>query len=99
MKTGKTLKKIRLDDIQYIEGEKEYVKLVGVTDEILLYRRLKEIEEQLPDFFIRVHNSFILNSRQIIKIEDNHVYIKDKRIPIGDKFREKFMAAIQKRMF
>jgi two-component system, LytTR family, response regulator len=99
VKTGKTLKKIRLDDIEYIEGEKEYVKLVGNAEEILLYRRLKEVEEQLPNHFIRVHNSFILNSRQIIKIEDNHVYIKDKRIPIGDKFREKFMAVIQKRLF
>ena len=99
VKTGKTLKKIRLDNIQYIEGEKEYVKLVGNAEEILLYRRLKEIEEQLPEFFIRCHNSFILNSSHIIKIEDNHVYIKDKRIPIGDKFREKFMALIDKRMF
>jgi two-component system LytT family response regulator len=99
VKSGKTLKKIRLDDIQYIEGEKEYVKLVGLAEETLIYRRLKEVEEQLPAPFLRVHNSFIVNSRQIIKIEDNHVYIKDKRIPIGDKFREKFMAAIQKRIF
>jgi two-component system, LytTR family, response regulator len=99
VKTGKTFKKIRLDDIQYVESEKEYVKLVSITEEILLYRRLKEVEEQLPAPFIRIHNSFIVNSLQIIKIEDNHVYIKDKRIPIGDKFREKFMALIQKRMF
>ena len=49
----------------------------------------KKLKSSYTSFFIRVHNSFILNSRQIIKIEDNHVYIKDKRIPIGEKFRRK----------
>ena len=46
VKSGKTLSRIRLEDILYFEGEKEYVRLVTGTGQLLIYRRLKEIEEQ-----------------------------------------------------
>ena len=99
VKSGKTLSKIRLDDILYFEGEKEYVRLVTETGQLLIYRRLKEIEEQLPLPFVRVHNSYIVNTKQINKIQDNHVYIGGKQIPISEKFKDRFMAVIQQRIF
>jgi len=86
VKSGKVLNKILLEDILYFESEKEYVKLVTGQTQLLLYRRLKDIEEQLPPPFVRVHNSYIINTKLLIKIEDNHIYIADKRIPvIGDE--------------
>ena len=65
VKSGKVLRKILLEDIQYFEGEKEYVRLVTPTEQLLIYRRLKEIEEQLNPPFVRVHNSYIVNTKQI----------------------------------
>jgi DNA-binding LytR/AlgR family response regulator len=44
VKSGKTLGKIRMEDILYFEGEKEYVRLVTTTERILIYRRLKDIQ-------------------------------------------------------
>ena len=99
VKSGKVVRKILLEDILYFEGEKEYVRLVTPQEQILIYRRLKEIEEQLLPPFIRVHNSYIINSKQLVKIEDNHIYISDKRIAIGEKFRDGFMELINKRKF
>lgn len=98
-KTGKTLRKILLDEVLYFEGDKEYVRLVSNTEEILIYRRLKEIEEQLPKPFVRVHNSYIVNTRLLNKIQDNHIYIGSKQIPVGDKFRDLFMGVIRERLF
>lgn len=98
-KSGKTLRKILLDEILYFEGEKEYVRLVTGTEELLIYRRLKDIEEQLPQPFVRVHNSYIVNTKQLNKIQDNHIYIGSKQIPVSDKFRESFMEAIRQRIF
>lgn len=97
VKSGKVLNKILLDDIFYFEGEKEYARLVTAQTQLLIYRRLKDIEEQLPQPFTRVHNSYIINTKQLIKIEDNHIYIANKRIPISEKFRENFMSIINKR--
>ena len=99
VKSGKTLSKIRLEDILYFEGEKEYARLVTGTGELLIYRRLKDIEEQLPLPFIRVHNSYIVNTKQLEKIQDNHIYIAGKQIPISEKFKAELMAVIQQRIF
>lgn len=97
VKSGKVLNKILLEDILYFEGEKEYVRLVTSSIQLLIYRRLKDIEEQLSEPFVRVHNSYIINTKQLVKIEDNHIYIADKHIPISEKFKENFMAIINKR--
>jgi len=99
VKSGKVLRKILLEEIQYFEGEKEYVRMVTPVEQILIYRRLKEIDDQLQAPFVRVHNSYIVNTKQINKIQDNHIYIANKQIPISEKFKDKFMAVIQQRIF
>jgi two-component system, LytTR family, response regulator len=99
IKSGKTIRKIRLEDILYFEGEREYVRVVTGQEQLLVYRRLKDIEEQMSPPFVRVHNSYIVNTRQLVKMEDNHIHIADKRIPVGEKFKEGFMEVINKRKF
>jgi len=99
VKSGKTWKNILLDSILYFEGEKEYVRVVSAVDELLIYRRLKEIEEQLQAPFIRVHHSYIVNIKMLDKVQDNHIYIGNKQIPISDKFRSGFMEMIKQRAF
>lgn len=99
VKSGKTLRKVLLDEVLYFEGEKEYVRLVTGTEELLIYRRLKEIEEQLSLPFVRVHNSYIVNTKLLSKIQDNHIYIGSKQIPVSEKFREVFMKVIKQRIF
>ena len=99
VKSGKVLSKIRLDDILFFEGEKEYVRLVATTGQLLIYRRLKDIEEQLTLPFVRVHNSYIVNTKQLEKIQENHIYIGGKQIPVSEKFRAAFLAVIQQRIF
>lgn len=99
VKSGKVLRKIVLKDILYFEGEKDYVRLATGQEQLLIYRRLKDIEEQLKPPFIRVHNSYIINYEQLNKMEDNHIYIADKRIPVSEKFRDRFMEIIHKNKF
>jgi len=99
VKSGKILRKILLKDIMYFEGEKDYARLVTSQEQLLIYRRMKDIEEQLKPPFMRVHNSYIINYDHLIKIEDNHIYIADKRIPVSEKFRSGFMEIINKKKF
>lgn len=99
VKSGKILRKILFEDILYFEGEKEYVRIVTPEEQLLIYRRLKDIQEQLASPFVRVHNSYIVNTRLLEKIQDNHVFIAKKQIPISDKFKNEFMAVIQQRIF
>lgn len=99
IKSGRTLNKVLLKDILYFEGEKEYARLVSTQDKILIYKRLKDIEEQLSPAFTRVHNSYIVNVARVDSIRDNHIFIGARQIPISEKFRESFMNIIQKKTF
>ncbi|PSL45665.1 LytTR family two component transcriptional regulator [Chitinophaga niastensis] len=97
LKSGKTLHQIKLSEILYFEGEKEYVRVVTNKSEILIYKRLKELTEQLSPPFTRVHNSYIVNTGHIDKIQDNHIFIAGKCIPLSETFRAPFMELIQPR--
>ena len=99
VRSGKTLHKILLSDILYFEGEREYIRLVSSETQILIYRRLKEVQEQLDLPFLRIHNSYIVNTERLDKIQDNHVFMAGKQIPISEKFRNKFMMLINERLF
>ena len=99
VKSGTELRKILLPEILFFESRKEYVRVVTKTFEVLTYRRLKDIEAQLALPFTRVHNSYIVNIRQMNKIQDNQIYIGDVQIPIGEKFREGVMEMIRKKTF
>ncbi|HTI92934.1 MAG TPA: LytTR family DNA-binding domain-containing protein [Puia sp.] len=99
IKSGRMLYKVLLKDILYFEGEKEYARVVTKDQKLLIYRRLKDIEEQLSSSFARVHNSYIVNLARLDAIKDNHVFIGAKQIPISEKFREVFMNRIKQRVF
>ena len=99
VKSGTELRKILLDEILFFESRKEYVRVVTRAFEVLTYRRLKDIEAQLSMPFARVHNSYIINIRQINKIQDNQIHIGDIQVPIGEKFREGVMEMVRKRTF
>lgn len=89
--------KIRFDEIQYIEAQQEYVKLFLVQNsQVMVYKRMKQMEEQLPSNFIRIHNSYIINSNYLEYIVDNHVAINDLKIPISSSYKAKLMEIIEK---
>jgi DNA-binding LytR/AlgR family response regulator len=99
VKSGTALRKILLPEILFFESRKEYVRVVTQTFEVLTYRRLKDIEAQLGMPFARVHHSYIVNIRQMNKIQDNHIHIGEMQIPIGEKFRDGLMEMIRKKTF
>jgi two-component system, LytTR family, response regulator len=99
IKSGRAFQRILLKEILYFEGEKEYVRVVTPAHKLLVYRRLKDIEEQLSASFARVHNSYIINIALVESIRDNHIFIGGKQIPISEKFREAFMNRIKQRVF
>lgn len=99
VKTTRGHKKVMLQEILYVEGDKEYVKLVTTTESVTVYRRLKSVEAQLEYPFIRVHNSYIINMEKMDGFFDNHMLIADQRIPLGDKYRAQFMARLNQKLF
>lgn len=85
------------DDILYIEGLKDYVKIFTESQSkpILSLTSLKALEEELPsDRFVRIHRSYIIHKNKITIINKRRVLIGEKQIPMGDTYRKQFMALI-----
>lgn len=81
--------KVKLNDIQYIEGLKEYVSYFTREKRIIVLQSLKSIEETLPsNKFIRVHRSYIVPIEKIKTLDGNQVQIGDKLIPIGRSYKD-----------
>ena len=93
VKSEYKLLQINLDDIRYIEGLKDYVKIHTEQSPhpILSLMNMKAIEQMLPSSrFIRVHRSFIVQKSKIREIERNRIVFGDVYIPIGDSYKQAF---------
>ncbi|MCB0373055.1 MAG: response regulator transcription factor [Muricauda sp.] len=85
--------KIDLDDIEYIQGLKDYLKIhvVGTNKAILTLMSFKDILDRLPSHqFMRVHKSFVVNISCIKTVQRNRIVINDVRIPIGESYKSGF---------
>ncbi|GGJ57453.1 LytTR family DNA-binding domain-containing protein [Virgibacillus salexigens] len=56
---------INIEDILFIEKQRQCVLINTPNGEIIIYKTLKEISGYLPDYFRRVHRSFIINKKLI----------------------------------
>lgn len=98
VKDGTKLVKVRLADILFVEGLKDYVTIHTPTQKIVSLQRLKALEGQLPpDRFIRIHNSYIVAIEAIDVVHKGEVQIGDKFLPVGETYRKSFKEAIDRK--
>ncbi|WP_221390130.1 LytTR family DNA-binding domain-containing protein [Dyadobacter sp. NIV53] len=101
LKVEYQLVRIAYEDILYMEGLKDYVKvhLKSGSKPILSLTSLKALEEKLPSSkFMRVHRSFIVNLDKIGAITRNTIQIGSTTIPVSDQYKEIFSQFLSKWM-
>lgn len=93
--------RVRLEDILYIEGVKDYVRIcLADGSHVMTQMSLKTMGEQLPaDEFARVHRSYIVHMPEVKTIERGRIVFGKVRIPISDSFRDEFMQRLAQRAF
>jgi DNA-binding LytR/AlgR family response regulator len=95
VKADYKLYKINLEDILYIEGLKDYVKIYTGDKPIVTQMSMKGLEEKLPAHdFIRIHRSFIVAFSKIDFIQKHMLTIGKKEIPISDHYRDELFKII-----
>jgi len=83
--------KVVFDDITYIEGLKDYIKihLKSTTKSIITRMSMKSLEDELPaDTFIRIHKSYIVSVKHITAVRKNSVFIDTAELPVSDNYRD-----------
>ena len=95
LKTDYRIIKVCISDIVYIEGMSEYLKvwIDGEAKPIITLLSMKKIEERLPDYFMRIHRSYIINLTKIQEVNKNRVIMgPDVYLPVGDLYKEVFQS-------
>lgn len=89
VKSDYKLRQVFINKILYIEGLKDYVKfyIEGEEHPLVSLLSLKALEEMLPEGFLRVHRSYIVQCSKIKTIERNRIVFGNTYIPIGDTYR------------
>lgn len=86
---------IKLDDILYLESLSDYVKL-HFNDETLTTREtISSFEESLPETFIRIHRSYIVNQNHITKFNSTSVKIDETELPISRTYKSDTLAVLE----
>lgn len=90
VKSDYKLVQIRLEDILYIEGLKDYLKIYieGQPRPVLSLLSMKSMEERLPyPRFMRVHRSYIVQMAKVKTLDKTQILFGKSRIPISDSYR------------
>jgi two-component system LytT family response regulator len=102
IKTEHKIVRIKIDDIEYIESMREYVRIHLINEKpVMTLVRLKNIGQSLPnDIFMRVHRSYIVNLNHIKTIERNRiVYDNNVRVPVSEQYSENFSNFVKDKLF
>ena len=95
LKTDYRIVKVSISDIRYVEAMSEYLKvwIEGEPKPIITLLSMKKMEERLPDNFMRIHRSYIINLTKIQEVNKNRVIMDaETYLPIGDNYKEAFQA-------
>lgn len=88
--------KIIVDDILYMEADRNYSRIFTRNKEYLLATTLKTIEEKLAmPSFLRIHRSYIVNLAHIDEVADGYIIIAQKSIPLSAGLKEQLLQRIQ----
>lgn len=89
---GKNIFKLQYENLNYLEGYGEYVKVITNNKTYLVRDSMSEFENKLsPEQFIRIHKSYIVNIQKITGFSTIHVLLNNIELPIGRIYRDKTM--------
>lgn len=84
--------KIAFEEIVYIEGLKDYIRIHTANDKVMMLENMKDILEKLPENrFMRIHRSYIIATDKIKVIEGNRIQMRNLDfVTIGETYRKSF---------
>jgi len=86
-----SLVKVMFEDIIWIEGLRDYIKvnLKSTKKPLIVRTSLKAIEPELsPNKSVRIHKSYLIAISEITAVRKNSIFIKEMELPVGETFRD-----------
>ena len=87
--SNRQLVRIPYDDILYIESLSDYIKVHSTTQEAVASKeKISALEEKLPEQFLRIHRSFIINTKKIMRFNSNEIELNGIQLNIGRSYKK-----------
>lgn len=83
-------KKVPLNvaDIQLVESLSDYIKIHLENSTLITRERISKMEEELPENFIRIHRSFLVNKKYVVSYTSEKVAVAGLELTIGRKYKQ-----------
>lgn len=91
--------RIELSQICYFKSDRKKICGVGRNgSEIIFYHKLDDVQRELPDFFQRVHNRYLVNMNYVSRAEAARCICNQEEIPVSRTYKQAFAVAFAQRM-
>lgn len=95
VKADYKIQKIQYSEMLFVEGMREYVRIHTTSRRITVRQSMNRLEESLPDHFIRVHRSHIINLDHLESISPHSVTVAGHELPVSKSYRDALQARIE----
>ena len=94
VKDGTKLTQIHFDHVNFIKSESNYVIFNLGEKQVMSLLSMKELALKLPDNFVRIHRSFMVNIKKIDYLTAEEVVVQNHTLPIGSTYKAELMEKI-----
>jgi DNA-binding LytR/AlgR family response regulator len=92
IKTEFRLEKLRLNELLYVEGMRDYRRIFTIGKQILTLETFGELEQRIPSSIAcRVHKSYMVALDKIDSVERDLIRVGKIEIPVSETYRSRFM--------
>jgi len=94
--SNRKVTKIPYDEIVYIESLSDYIKVITENNQIRSKEKISNLASRLPEIFLRIHRSFIINTDRLKNISSDEVTVDDITLTIGRSYRKTVKDSLKK---
>ncbi len=96
LREGKTIRKILLQTVLWMEAKGDYVKIVTLEENYVIHTTLRSVEEKLLGReFVRIHRGYVVPISKIDYVEDNVAFIQGLPLPVSDTYKNNFLKQLR----
>ncbi|MEL6536220.1 MAG: LytTR family DNA-binding domain-containing protein [Bacteroidota bacterium] len=94
--TQRKFQRIRFEEVLFVESLKDYVRIHLKEEQVMTKDKISEFLGKLPDYFLRVHRSYLVNTHHISGFTAQDIEIGPHEIPIGISYKQSVMDALKR---
>lgn len=93
-RSGETMYRIPKKSILYFASDRRQVSCVSTARTYLFYGKLDEVEREVGDGFVRIHQRYLVRTGAVDRLEGSQVFIGEEALPVSRACRSAALAAL-----